>query len=77
MRKLTGRKALLLSAALVALVIIPGSYLTLGGPRSSLLPVKLAPGEEEEYSSTYLVRGDLPEGQRQLFVTYELDVTGS
>ncbi len=39
-----------------------------------LLPVRLRPGEEEEYSSTYLVRGDLPEGTENLKVTYEFKV---
>ncbi len=36
-----------------------------------LLPVRLLPGEEREYASTYLVRGDLPEGVKSLNVTYE------
>lgn len=36
-----------------------------------LFPVRLAPGKEEEYSSTYLLRGDLPEGVRRFKVTYE------
>jgi hypothetical protein len=40
-----------------------------------IIPVTLAPGASEEYSSTYAVRGDLPDGQRQLFVTYEFEVT--
>jgi hypothetical protein len=35
-----------------------------------LLPVRLAPGKEEEFISTYLLRGSLPEGVRQLNVTY-------
>ena len=35
-----------------------------------LLPVRLAPGKEEEFVSTYLLRGNLPEGVRQLSVTY-------
>lgn len=39
-----------------------------------LLPVQLAPGEKNEYLSTYQVRGDLPENQRKLFVTYEFVV---
>lgn len=34
-------------------------------------PMRLLPREEREYSSTYLVRGDLPDGTRQLAVTYE------
>jgi len=36
-----------------------------------LLPVRLSPGEEQEYASTYLVRGDLPEGVKELGVNYE------
>lgn len=36
-----------------------------------LFPVRLLPGEEREYASTYLVRGDLPEGVKELNVTYE------
>ena len=35
-----------------------------------LLPVRLAPGKEEEFVSTYLLRKSLPEGVRQLTVTY-------
>jgi hypothetical protein len=35
-----------------------------------LLPVRLAPGKEEEFVSTYLLRRNLPEGVRQLNVTY-------
>ena len=35
-----------------------------------LMPVRLAPGKEEEFVSTYLLRGSLPEGVRQLNVTY-------
>lgn len=36
-----------------------------------LFPVRLSPGEKEEYSTTYQIRGDLPEGVRRLAVTYE------
>ncbi len=36
-----------------------------------LFPVKLAPGKENEYSSTYFINGDLPEGTKRLAVTYE------
>jgi hypothetical protein len=39
-----------------------------------LLPVRVLPGEEQEYASTYLVRGDLPEGTKKLNVTYEFKV---
>jgi hypothetical protein len=35
-----------------------------------LLPVRLAPGKEEEFTSTYLLRGSLPESVRELSVTY-------
>jgi Cytochrome c oxidase assembly protein CtaG/Cox11 len=36
-----------------------------------LLPAKLLPHEEQEYASTYLIRGDLPDGTKQIAVTYE------
>ena len=36
-----------------------------------LFPVKLSSGKEDEYSTTYFIRGDLPEGIRRLDVTYE------
>jgi hypothetical protein len=36
-----------------------------------LLPVSIAPGEEQTYSSTYVVRPDLPDGTKRLNVTYE------
>jgi hypothetical protein len=39
-----------------------------------LLPVKLLPQEERSYTSRYLVRGDLPEGTREIRVTYEFKV---
>ena len=39
-----------------------------------LLPVKLKPGEEREFSSTYMVRGDLPDGSKQVKVTYDFQV---
>jgi hypothetical protein len=39
-----------------------------------LLPVRIKPGATEEFSSTYLVRGGLPENVRQLAVTYEFKV---
>ena len=35
-----------------------------------LLPVRLLPGKEEEFITTYLLRGGLPEEVRQLVVTY-------
>jgi cytochrome c oxidase assembly protein CtaG/Cox11 len=36
-----------------------------------LLPVTIAPAKEEQFSGTYLLRGSLPEGVRQLNLTYE------
>ncbi|MGH7798628.1 MAG: cytochrome c oxidase assembly protein [Candidatus Binatia bacterium] len=39
-----------------------------------LLPVRLQPGEEQIYNSTYIVRGDLPDGNKTLDVTYEFKV---
>jgi hypothetical protein len=35
-----------------------------------LYPVRLFPGQEEQFISTYLLRGGLPENVRQLTVTY-------
>ena len=39
-----------------------------------LLPVRLRPGEEQIYNSTYIVRGDLPDGTKAFDVTYEFKV---
>jgi hypothetical protein len=39
-----------------------------------LLPVRIAPGQEQSYSSTYVVRGDIPDGTKSLDVTYEFKV---
>jgi len=39
-----------------------------------LLPVRIKPGATEEFSSTHLLRGGLPENVRQLAVTYEFRV---
>ena len=39
-----------------------------------LLPVELRPGEESEFATTYMVRGDLPEGIKELNVTYDFQV---
>ena len=39
-----------------------------------LLPVRVRPGEEQLFNSTYLVRGDLPDGAKTLKVTYEFKV---
>lgn len=36
-----------------------------------LLPVTIAPAKEEQFSGTYLLRGSLPEGVRQLSLTYD------
>jgi hypothetical protein len=35
-----------------------------------LLPIRLLPGKEEQFTSTYLLRSGLPEEARQLMVTY-------
>ena len=39
-----------------------------------LLPVRIPAGAEQEYSSTYLLRGSMPDGVRQLKVTYDVKV---
>ena len=39
-----------------------------------LLPVRLGPGEEQIYNSTYVVRGDLPDGAKSVDVTYEFKI---
>jgi len=39
-----------------------------------LLPVKLKPGEDREFSSTYMARGDLPDGSKQVKVTYDFQI---
>jgi hypothetical protein len=36
-----------------------------------LLPVRLEPAKEQEFSGTYLIRGNIPEGVRQLTLTYD------
>ena len=36
-----------------------------------LLPVRLRPGEEQEYASSYLLGGDLPDDVKELKVNYE------
>jgi len=36
-----------------------------------LLPVKLSPGQETEYSTTYAIRPDIPANAREVSVTYE------
>jgi hypothetical protein len=39
-----------------------------------LLPVRILPGEEQIYSSTYVVRDDIPDGTKSVDVTYEFKV---
>ena len=39
-----------------------------------LLPVPIRPGETQTYRSTYVVRGDLPDGTKTLNVTYEFSI---
>jgi cytochrome c oxidase assembly protein CtaG/Cox11 len=39
-----------------------------------LLPVRLRPGEEQTFNSTYMLRGDLPDGAKNLDVTYEFKI---
>lgn len=39
-----------------------------------LLPVRVRPGEAQTYRSTYVVRGDLPDGTKKLNVTYEFTI---
>jgi hypothetical protein len=41
-----------------------------------LLPVRIRPGEEQIYNSTYVVRGDLPDGIKALNVTYDFKIEG-
>jgi len=36
-----------------------------------LLPVSLRPNEEQTFNSTYMIRGDVPDGVKALDVTYE------
>lgn len=40
-----------------------------------LLPVKLLAGQESEFSTTYMMRSDFPEGQKELNITYEFQVS--
>jgi hypothetical protein len=39
-----------------------------------LLPVRIPPGQEQTYPSTYVVRGDIADGTKSLDVTYEFKV---
>jgi cytochrome c oxidase assembly protein Cox11 len=36
-----------------------------------LLPVKILPGQETEYSTTYAIRLDIPASAREVDITYE------
>ena len=40
-----------------------------------LLPLRLQPGLEQEYTGTYLLRGSLPEGVRELILSYDFRLT--
>jgi hypothetical protein len=39
-----------------------------------LLPVRLRPGEEQIFNSTYILRGDLPDGAKSISVNYEFQI---
>jgi hypothetical protein len=39
-----------------------------------ILPTQVGAGQQAEYSTTYLVRGDLPESARQFNITYEFKI---
>jgi hypothetical protein len=39
-----------------------------------LFPVRLLPGQEQSYTSKYLLRGDLPQGAKEMKVTYEFQL---
>ncbi|HXG50237.1 MAG TPA: cytochrome c oxidase assembly protein [candidate division Zixibacteria bacterium] len=39
-----------------------------------LLPVRLSPGETQEYASTYVIHGDVPQEARQLEIRYEFNL---
>lgn len=41
-----------------------------------LLPVRVRPAEEQIFNSTYVVRGDLPDGIKALTVTYDFKIEG-
>ena len=38
------------------------------------MPVTIPAGKEQEYSGTYLVRGSLPEGIKELKLTYDFRI---
>jgi hypothetical protein len=39
-----------------------------------LLPVQLSPGQESEFSTTYMVRGDIPDDAKELKITYDFQI---
>lgn len=39
-----------------------------------LLPVKMSAGQEAEFSTTYMVRSDLPDGVKKLSITYDFQI---
>ena len=39
-----------------------------------LLPVRLRPGEEQVFNSTYVIRGDLPDSAKSIAVNYEFQI---
>jgi hypothetical protein len=39
-----------------------------------LLPVRLRPGEEQIFNSTYIIRGDIPDGAKSIAVNYEFQI---
>jgi cytochrome c oxidase assembly protein Cox11 len=41
-----------------------------------LLPVKLSPGQQADFSTTYMVRGDLPDGAKKVAITYDFQIEG-
>jgi hypothetical protein len=41
---------------------------------SLLLPIRLLPGEQSDYSTTYMIDGDLPDAAKELMVTYEFQL---
>jgi cytochrome c oxidase assembly protein Cox11 len=39
-----------------------------------LLPVRLRPGEEQIFNSTYVIRGDLPDDAKSIAVNYDFQI---
>jgi cytochrome c oxidase assembly protein Cox11 len=39
-----------------------------------LLPVKMPAGQDAEFSTTYMVRSDLPDDAKKLDITYEFQI---